>query len=76
MQSIEEAIRFNVPMVVMPFYGDQGQNAKRIVNKGIALEVRQANLNKEQFVAAIYEVINKPKFVFGIQLVVLTILTS
>lgn len=41
LQSIEEAIRFNVPMVVMPFLADQGQNAKRIAHKGIAVEVDQ-----------------------------------
>lgn len=60
--SIEEAIFTHVPMVVMPFYGDQLKNARIIENKVIGKLVNHKPvLQKEEFKSAILEVIENDK---------------
>lgn len=60
--SIEEAIFTHVPMVVMPFYGDQLKNARIIENKLIGKSVNHKPvLNKDEFKAAVIEVIEDEK---------------
>ncbi|KAJ8923417.1 hypothetical protein NQ315_001975 [Exocentrus adspersus] len=61
LQSMEEAIHKEVPCVVIPFFGDQMQNARRMRGKGIAVTVgRHPFINKEELKIAILEVINNP----------------
>ncbi|KAJ8923421.1 hypothetical protein NQ315_001979 [Exocentrus adspersus] len=63
LQSMEEAIYSEVPLVVMPFFGDQEQNAKLMVSKGIAVRVDvRPYLDKENLKKAIIEVISNPKY--------------
>uniref|UniRef100_A0A1Y1LQ31 Glucuronosyltransferase n=2 Tax=Photinus pyralis TaxID=7054 RepID=A0A1Y1LQ31_PHOPY len=59
---MDEAIYEHVPMVGIPFYGDQPFNVKKMVRKGFGLELDYRTLNKEQFKAAVLEVINNPKY--------------
>lgn len=59
---MEEAIYTHVPMVVMPFYGDQLKNARIIENKEIGKFVNHKPvLLKEEFESAIIEVIENEK---------------
>ncbi|KAJ8910830.1 hypothetical protein NQ315_015565 [Exocentrus adspersus] len=60
LQSMEESIFNHVPMVGMPFYGDQSRNAKIMEENGLGLVVDRKNLIKDDFYRAIMEVINKP----------------
>ncbi|KAF2906126.1 hypothetical protein ILUMI_00042, partial [Ignelater luminosus] len=62
LQSTEEAIYNNIPMVGIPFIGDQQSNVQRMVNKGIALLVDHETINKATLKAAILEVINNPSY--------------
>ncbi|KAK4872661.1 hypothetical protein RN001_014690 [Aquatica leii] len=62
LQSIDEAIYDYVPMLIMPFFGDQRFNAYRMVAKGCALSIDYETMTKEEFKAAILEVINNPKY--------------
>ncbi|XP_031341942.1 UDP-glucuronosyltransferase 2B1-like isoform X2 [Photinus pyralis] len=62
LQSMEEAVYSGVPMVVMPFFADQGYNAKAIVYKGMGLSVDYANLKKEEFRDKVLEVIREPRY--------------
>ncbi|XP_031343048.1 UDP-glucuronosyltransferase 2B7-like [Photinus pyralis] len=62
LQSLEEGIYDNVPMVVLPFFADQPVNAKNIEEKGFGLALDYNKLTKQQFKAAILEVINNPKY--------------
>uniref|UniRef100_A0A6P7FG47 UDP-glucuronosyltransferase n=1 Tax=Diabrotica virgifera virgifera TaxID=50390 RepID=A0A6P7FG47_DIAVI len=63
MQSLEEAVVNHVPMVMMPMYGDQEANAKRMELKGIAKIVPHKPLpDKESFKSAIIEVITNPSY--------------
>ncbi|KAJ8931963.1 hypothetical protein NQ314_015082 [Rhamnusium bicolor] len=61
-QSIEEAIFTHVPMVVMPFYGDQLKNARIVERKEFGKFVNhKPMLIKEGLKNAIVEVISNPK---------------
>lgn len=46
-QSIEEAITKGVPMVGIPFFGDQLKNIKKVVEWGLGLELSPVNMNAE-----------------------------
>lgn len=59
---MEEAIYTHVPMVVMPFYGDQLKNARIIENKEIGKFVNHKPvLQAEEFEATLLEVITNDK---------------
>ncbi|KAK5639920.1 hypothetical protein RI129_010731 [Pyrocoelia pectoralis] len=62
LQSMEEAIYSGVPMVVMPFFADQGANGKKIVYKGMGLEVDYTNFDKEELRGKILNVIQNPRY--------------
>ncbi|KAK5638206.1 hypothetical protein RI129_012501 [Pyrocoelia pectoralis] len=62
LQSMDEAIYEHVPMIGIPFFGDQPFNVKKMVRKGFGLEIDYRSLEKETFKEAILEVINNPKY--------------
>ncbi|KAB0791965.1 hypothetical protein PPYR_13926 [Photinus pyralis] len=62
LQSVEEGIYDNVPMIVIPFLGDQPFNGKKVEDKGFGLTFEYSTLTKPKFKAAILEVINNPKY--------------
>ncbi|KAL3268336.1 hypothetical protein HHI36_007453 [Cryptolaemus montrouzieri] len=62
LQSMEEAIDTAVPLLGMPFYGDQKNNVKKMSIKkfGIALDV--ATIDKKSLKNAILELVNNPLY--------------
>lgn len=59
---MEEAIYTHVPMIVMPFYGDQLKNARIVEYKGFGKFVNHKPvLKKEELKSTILDVINNPK---------------
>ncbi|XP_044262353.1 UDP-glycosyltransferase UGT5-like [Tribolium madens] len=62
LQSTEEAISRKVPLVGMPFMGDQPMNVQKIVNLGIGLGVDPATLTEEQLKKSIIEVVENNKY--------------
>ncbi|CAH1119523.1 unnamed protein product [Phaedon cochleariae] len=60
LQSMEEAIFNHVPMVGMPFMGDQHSNAIILRSKGLGLTVDRMNLTKTEFKKTVLEVLNNP----------------
>jgi glucuronosyltransferase len=60
-QSMEEAIDRTVPMIVIPFLGDQDANAKRMVRKGIGHHLDLHSLTESKLLGAINEML-KPKY--------------
>ncbi|KAK5641774.1 hypothetical protein RI129_010321 [Pyrocoelia pectoralis] len=62
LQSMDEAIYSYVPMIGIPFFGDQSYNVKKLVNKGLGLELNYRTLERKQFKETILEVINNPSY--------------
>lgn len=58
LQSIEEAIVNEIPMVGMPFIGDQAMNVEKIAKAGIGLAVDPNTVTVEGLTEAVYEIIN------------------
>ncbi|KAB0790152.1 hypothetical protein PPYR_15524 [Photinus pyralis] len=62
LQSMEEAISGGVPLVGMPFFGDQPLNCMKMVNLGIALAIDTETLTSEDLKKTIIEVAENPKY--------------
>lgn len=56
MQSLEESIHYRVPMVGMPFFGDQEFNVDRMVKVGIAKSIDCNTFTSEELEKTIIEV--------------------
>lgn len=59
---MEEAITNAVPMVVIPFGGDQQYNAKRMVHMKIAKELNFQSLTKKDFKQALTEIVENEMY--------------
>ncbi|XP_018561507.1 UDP-glucuronosyltransferase 2B7 [Anoplophora glabripennis] len=63
LQSFEEALYCEVPFVVIPFFGDQEQNAKVIENKGMGVVInKKFSVGKIELKNAILEVTKNTKY--------------
>ncbi|KAF5301857.1 hypothetical protein FQR65_LT08689 [Abscondita terminalis] len=62
LQSMDEAIYDHIPMLGLPFMGDQGFNVNKMVHKGLGLSLNYKTLRKDEFKASILEIINNPKY--------------
>ncbi|XP_037052099.1 UDP-glucosyltransferase 2-like [Bradysia coprophila] len=65
-QSMEESIDRTVPMIVIPFLGDQDSNAKRMVQKGIGHHLELHALTEGKLRGAITEML-KPIYKHNVQ---------
>ncbi|XP_046482548.1 UDP-glucosyltransferase 2-like [Neodiprion pinetum] len=57
-----EAIHAGVPMVGIPFFGDQMLNVGGYAYRGFAVHLNYQTLNKESFSVALNEVLTNPKY--------------
>lgn len=62
-QSTEEGLLNGVPMLALPFIGDQTFNAKVIKHLGVGLHLHFPTLTEENFISAILKITNNPKYV-------------
>lgn len=62
LQSVEEAMHYRVPMVVIPMIADQHQNAKRIQELGIGISLDVETFTSEDLREAIVEVMQNPRY--------------
>ncbi|KAK5639821.1 hypothetical protein RI129_010632 [Pyrocoelia pectoralis] len=62
LQSMEEAIYNYIPLLGIPFYGDQYSNVDLMVAKGFGLSLSNQNLRKDEFKKTILEVISNPRY--------------
>lgn len=58
---MEEAISNEVPLVGMPFFGDQPLNVLKMVNLGIAKGIDIEKFTKDDLKEALIEVAENPK---------------
>uniref|UniRef100_A0A183C0I4 glucuronosyltransferase n=1 Tax=Globodera pallida TaxID=36090 RepID=A0A183C0I4_GLOPA len=58
--SINEAVKFGVPIILLPFFGDQYNNAEALAAREVAkvLDIRSKTLNKD-LTEALHEMFNK-----------------
>lgn len=61
LQSTEEALLNGVPLIAIPFIGDQGFNARSIEKLGVGLRLDFQTLTEDKFHSSILEVIKNPK---------------
>lgn len=59
---MEEALYCHVPLLIMPFYGDQHKNGQLATVKGFGKAIQhKPKLNKLELETAIHELINNPE---------------
>lgn len=61
LQSIEEAILSNVPLIGIPFIADQVSNIKKIVQSGVGVYLNKNEITKPKLKELINMVIKNPK---------------
>ncbi|XP_072024753.1 UDP-glucuronosyltransferase 2B31-like isoform X3 [Amphiura filiformis] len=60
LNGIWEAVYHGVPMVAVPLFGDQFDNAQRLVSRGMAVKVDISTLTSDELAQAIRTVISDP----------------
>lgn len=58
--SITEAQYFAVPLITIPFFGDQLSNVETVLAEGWAYKLNFDDLTEETFLAAVKEVLTNP----------------
>lgn len=61
LQSFEEGVFYEVPMLAIPFVADQYGNAARIEKLEIGLQLQYSTLTKENFRESIQNILQNPK---------------
>ncbi|XP_017775529.1 PREDICTED: UDP-glucuronosyltransferase 2B10-like isoform X2 [Nicrophorus vespilloides] len=62
LQSLEESLYNYVPILGLPFFGDQTGNAFKLESNGLGLFLDYNELTVEKFTFSINEIINNPKY--------------
>lgn len=63
LQSLQEAVYYSVPVVAIPFFGDQLFNARKILDAGIGLTLDIDTITEESVVRTLTEVIENKTWV-------------
>lgn len=58
---MEEAIYFGVPLLAIPFFGDQQANVDSMVSKGLGLSLDHHNIEKDMLKSTIIEIITNKR---------------
>ncbi|CAG9767677.1 unnamed protein product [Ceutorhynchus assimilis] len=62
LQSLEEALFVGVPVLVMPFFGDQVLNARKVVEYGLGLSLNPSSLEEAELRSTIMEIITTDSY--------------
>lgn len=57
LQSLQEAVHYSVPVVAIPFFGDQLFNARKILDAGIGLKLNIDTLTEDFVVQTLVEIV-------------------
>ncbi|KAK3866765.1 hypothetical protein Pcinc_027723 [Petrolisthes cinctipes] len=60
--SVGEAVYYGVPMVVMPIFADQGDNSRRIVDRGLGVQVDKTEITQHNVLAALNTILGDDKY--------------
>ena len=61
MNGVNEAVYHGIPIVCMPIFADQVDNAKRIIDRGLGLVLDKDHETADSFFLTVQEVIQNPK---------------
>lgn len=61
LQSVEEGLTFAVPMLGLPFFGDQFSNVRRLAEMEVGEELSFEKLTKGDLRATLLKLLNDPK---------------
>lgn len=62
MNSINEALYWEKPILALPFFGDQHYNAARIVDLGAALKLNKQNFDSAEVRSKMDALLNTPSY--------------
>ncbi|CAD5227796.1 unnamed protein product [Bursaphelenchus okinawaensis] len=62
MNSMSEANYFGVPMICVPFFGDQHRNVKSLIQREIGLELSKHSVNEEKLVQVLQKLIDNDSY--------------
>ncbi|XP_031847169.2 UDP-glucosyltransferase 2 [Nomia melanderi] len=62
LQSLQEAVHYSVPVVAIPFFGDQLFNARKILDAGIGLTLNIDTITEESIVQTLTDVIENKTY--------------
>nr|AVT42220.1 UDP-glucuronosyltransferase 321H1 [Lissorhoptrus oryzophilus] len=62
LQSMQESIYYDKPMIGISFFGDQHANVQRMVVQGFGIHLSKNNITKESVTNAIKEIMNNPRY--------------
>ena len=60
LQSLQEAVHYCVPLIAIPFFGDQNFNARKIVDAKIGLTLNVDTMTKESILQVVDELLRNP----------------
>nr|XP_023019038.1 UDP-glucuronosyltransferase 2B2-like [Leptinotarsa decemlineata] len=61
LQSLQEAVTNDIPLIGIPFFGDQITNINKVVKWGYGIKLDKKKISKEVLLSAINEVMTNPK---------------
>lgn len=62
MNSVNESLYYNVPLVMIPQGGDHGWIAARVVELGAGVRINKTEINAERLRGAVQEILANPKY--------------
>ncbi|KAL6266603.1 hypothetical protein P5V15_003448 [Pogonomyrmex californicus] len=67
LQSLQEAVHYSVPLVAIPFFGDQHFNARKILDAGIGLTLDIDTITENSIVQTLTEIVENKTYLNNIQ---------
>ncbi|XP_043469337.1 UDP-glycosyltransferase UGT5-like isoform X2 [Leptopilina heterotoma] len=67
LQSLQEAVYYGIPVISIPFFGDQKFNTRKILDSKIGLSLDIDNLSSKYIIQIVEEVLQNPQYVTNIK---------